>query len=201
MMGNLVGETAWQTLDCQPWRRSNPSFQSSWTTRVYDLEIKGVKRLVAAFNALPDNTALLPIVGAIAESGYLAGAQLHVPDTEQLDSAHLKADALLVKLRHEPWGNQTVGEIIQGIQEIALQSPGIFRRVITTIRRNQLSDPMIDDFLVELESILPKQDSVMARAYGRLLNNSLRRRKSGLNHPSKVHAFNLPSGVVSALIA
>ena len=74
--------------------------------RVYDLELKGVKRLVAAFNSLPDNTALLPIVGAIVESGYLAGAQLHVPDIEQLDSAHLKADALLVKLRHEPWGTK-----------------------------------------------------------------------------------------------
>ena len=32
MMGNLVGETTWQALDCQPWHRSNPSFQSSWTT-------------------------------------------------------------------------------------------------------------------------------------------------------------------------
>ena len=171
------------------------------TSRVYDLEIKGVKRLVAAFNTLPDKTALLPIVGAIAESGYLAGEQLNFPDKDQLDSARLRADALLVKLRHEPWGNQTVEEVIDEIQEIALQSPEIFTRVMTTIRRNQLSGPMIDDCLVELERFLPKQDYVAVREYGRLLNNSLRRRKSGLNNPSQVRAFNLPSGVVSALIA
>ena len=131
----------------------------------------------------------------------MAGEQLNFPDKDQLDSARLRADALLVKLRHEPWGNQTVEEVIDEIQEIALQSPEIFTRVMTTIRRNQLSGPMIDDFLVELERFLPKQDYVAVREYGRLLNNSLRRRKSGLTNPSQVRAFNLPSGVVSALIA
>ena len=166
-----------------------------------DTKTKGIKRLVDAFNTLPDKTALLPIVGAIAESGYLAGEQLNFPDKDQLDSARLRADALLVKLRHEPWGNQTVEEVIDEIQEMALQSPEIFTRVMTTIRRNQLSGPMIDNFLVELERFLPKQDYVAVREYGRLLNNSLRRRKSGLNNPSQVRAFNLPSGVVSALIA
>ena len=169
--------------------------------RLDDTKTKGIKRLVDAFNILPDKTALLPIVGAIAESGYLAGEQLNFPDKDQLDSARLRTDALLVKLRHEPWGNQTVEEVIEEIQELALQSPEIFARVLTTIRRNQLSGPMIDNFLVELERILPKQDYFAVRAHGRLLNNSLRRRKSGLNNPSQVHVFNLPSGVVSALIA
>ena len=169
--------------------------------RIDDAKTKGIKRLVDAFNTLPDKAALLPIVGAIAESGHLAGEQLNFPDKDQLDSTRLRSDALLLKLIHEPWGNQTVEEVIEEIQEMTLQSPEIFTRVLTTIRRNQLSGPMIDDFLVGLERVLPKQNYVAVRAYGRLLSNSLRRRKSGLNNPSRVPAFNLPSGVVSALFA
>ena len=160
-----------------------------------------VERLLRVFQEVGDNAVLLPVIGCLAEHGYLAGHPLNVPSLEQLESSEHKVAALLAMLAKESWETDNTQRFLELTQGLSQLSDGVHERVIGTIRENRPNGSFLNKFLVGFETTLPRDSYGTRMQYVHLLEDYLRRRISQFSDPRKFSDFDLPQGAVELLEA
>ena len=160
-----------------------------------------VERLWRAFQEVEDNSVLLPVIGVLAEHGYLMDRSISVPEPEELESPDQKVAALLVLLARETWEADNSERFLELIQQTSLLSDGVFERVITTVQENRPRGSFSNLFLDKLERLLPQDDYEIRMHYIHFIGDCLRRRLSKFSDPNKIRQFNLPQGMGEAALS
>ena len=158
-----------------------------------------VERFRQAYRDVSDNTVLLPVIGCLAEHGYLAGHCLDIPCPEDLENPGLKTSAFVALLATESWETDNTERLLELLREIGLSSEDVYDRAITTVRENMPTGSFLNNFLLGLERTLPNNDYETRMSYVYLLEDYLRRRVSQFSDPKQFREFNLPQGVIELL--
>ena len=153
------------------------------------------------FRELDDNSVLLPILAALAESGSLTSQIVGVFDPENLDDLEAKESALIVMLGQEMWNTDRTDKLIELIREIGAMSDKFYDRVINTIRNSRPTGQFLERFVIDLEGILPTDSYITRQRYRLLLRDLLTRRTSKFSDHTESERFGLPAGVVKRLQA
>ena len=160
-----------------------------------------VERLWRAFQEVNDNSVLLPVIGVLAERGYLADRSISVPEPDALETPDHKVAALLVLLAKEPWETDNTERFLELIQQTSLLSEGVFQRVITTVQENRPHGPFLNQFLDKLERLLPQDDYQARMHYIAFIGDCLRRRVSKFSDPNQIRQFKLPQGMFGTFLS
>ena len=154
-----------------------------------------VERLWRAFQEVEGRSVLLPVIGVLAEHGYLIDRSISVPEPEELESPNQKVAALLVLLAKETWEADNSERLLALIQESSLLTEGVFQRVITTVQQNRPRGSFLNLFLDRLERLLPQDDYETRMHYIHFVGDCLRRRVSKFADPHQIRQFNVPVGM------
>ena len=159
-----------------------------------------VERLWRAFQEVNDNSVLLPVIGVLAEHGYLTDRYISVPEPDELENPDQKVAALLVLLAKETWETDNTERFLELIQQTSLLSEGVFERVITTVQENRPHGSFLNQFLDKFERLLPQDAYETRMHYAHFIGDCLRRRVSKLSDPNQIQQFNVPQGMLGALL-
>ena len=140
-----------------------------------------IGRICQSFQEVTNNAVMLPVIGWLAEQGYLADHHLDVPDPRELELVEHKVGALLTALAMESWEADHTERFLGLIQEIGPLSKEGHERVLNTVQENRQDGAFLDEFLVSLEKILPHHKYETRIQYIYMLENRLRKRVSKLS--------------------
>ena len=199
----VIGQLTGSSEEIAGFFAAMPNQRNQFSTYLYrqPLDPEQVGRFSQAFREVGDNTVLLPIVGCLAEHGYLAGHSLNIPSPKELESSEHKISAFVALLAKESWETANTEQLLELVHEISLSSGEVYDRAITTIRENRPNGSFLNKFLTGFEKTLPNDDYETRMHYVYLLEDCLRRRVSQFSDPKQFREFNLSQGIIELLPA
>lgn len=160
----------------------------------------GVEALRRAYDVLNGDTAMLPLLGAVAEQGQLGDLGLEIKKVESLDRPNEKLAGLLVTLCQENvWLGGGTEKLISIAQQTGCLPGDVFNRVVNTLENNRLLGDQATGFLFALKALIPAGDYRAQRRYVSLLEESMGRRTSRFRDCRVSERFGLPGGLVELL--
>ena len=199
----VIGQLTGSSEEIAGFFAAMASQRNQFSTYLYRqlLNPEQVGRFSQAFREVGDNTVLLPIIGCLAEHGYLTRHSLNIPSPKELESSDHKISAFVALLAKESWETDKTKELLELIHEISLSSEEVYDRAIVTVRENRPEGSFLNKFLVGFEKTLPNDDYETRMQYVYLLEDCLRRRVSQFSDPKQFREFNLPQGIIELLPA
>ncbi|MCZ0938344.1 MAG: hypothetical protein OXJ55_06890 [Caldilineaceae bacterium] len=160
----------------------------------------GVEVLRRAYDVLNRDTAMLPVLGAVAERGQLGDLGLEIKKVEALDKPNEKLAGLLIKLcQQNVWLGGGKEDLISIAQDIGCSRGDAFNRIVNTLENNRLLGDEATGFVIALKALMPARDYRAQRRYVSLLEESLGRRTSRFREVRVSERFGLPEGMIELL--
>ena len=158
-------------------------------------------RVCEAYAPSGEQSALLPVIGALAEEGLLTSDMVRVPAYEHTDNKDHKIAKLMCLIAFETWQSDQTDQLMHLMQDVELQSVEVYDKVLHAVSQNRSKGPFLDQFLVRLDDCLPDNDHEMRELHASVIDDRLRERMSKFADPLQFRNFNPPAGLIELLMA
>ena len=196
---NLIGESSQEIAEFFAAIEAKNFVYDMYSGRASQVTEQSVKILRRAYIDLGQPASLLPILGSLAEHGYLTGQHIDVKDPRCLERSSDRLAAFVIILSQADWLTCRSDSLIQTAQEVGELSQEDFDRVVNTLERGRSVGDRFDEFVAALKRLMPSDDVKSGARYVDLLRYSLGKRTSRFSSPDQVSQFSLPDGVVELI--